>query len=165
MKMSSSIVVFSSSKDPFSGLYQCTFDYNGLRFNSSEQCYQYLRAKHKCCNKKAMKIIMTKNPLKCCIIGRTMGKKSDTFWRDRYDIKYMQEATNAKILSCKLIRDLLMSTGNNILCYASKRDRYWGVGMGCDDHRIFVHDEWLGRNELGNILMRIRDQLGYMSSK
>tara|TARA_B100000900_G_C20484442_1_gene676847 strand:- start:800 stop:973 length:174 start_codon:yes stop_codon:yes gene_type:complete len=51
------------------------------------------------------------------------------------------------------MKDILVSTGDKLLAEASV-DLVWGTGVVGDD--VTDPNKWRGRNEMGDILMRIR---------
>ncbi|KAL3121850.1 hypothetical protein niasHT_006433 [Heterodera trifolii] len=54
--------------------------------------------------------------------------------------------------------EALLRTGFVRLVEAST-DRYWAAGLRITDEAIHSSNNWPGRNELGRVLMRVRDQL------
>jgi N-glycosidase YbiA len=60
----------------------------------------------------------------------------------------MYEINLAKFTQHKHLRDILLSTGNKIIREASPYDSYWGIGP-----------DGKGKNKLGKILMKIREEL------
>ncbi|GJE95793.1 NADAR family protein [Phanerochaete sordida] len=72
-------------------------------------------------------------------------QRSDWF---EVNISVMEDVVAAKFTQHPFLRDMLLSTGNRELVYASPIDAFWGYGK--DKH---------GRNELGKALMRARDRL------
>ena len=39
------------------------------------------------------------------------------------------------------------------------KDRIWGIGLSMKDEDRFCTDKWKGQNLLGQILMRVRDEI------
>ncbi len=60
----------------------------------------------------------------------------------------MLDALRAKFSQHPDLKELLLSTGNALLVENAPRDNYWGAGS---DGR--------GRNQLGKLLMQVRDEL------
>uniref|UniRef100_A0A6B2L6D7 NADAR domain-containing protein n=1 Tax=Arcella intermedia TaxID=1963864 RepID=A0A6B2L6D7_9EUKA len=60
----------------------------------------------------------------------------------------MYEALQAKFTQNLHLRNLLLSTGSDILCERSKKDSYWGDG-----------GNGTGLNRLGELLMKVRSEL------
>lgn len=59
----------------------------------------------------------------------------------------------------KDLRQRLLDTGNRILIEASPFDTYWGCGWSADMYRASPSEHYPGRNELGKVLMEVRDIL------
>lgn len=66
------------------------------------------------------------------------------------------EVVSQKFNSCKMLRELLLSTGNSILAEAAPNDSIWGIGLRIDDDRTNDPSKWCGRNVLGYALMKAR---------
>ena len=41
----------------------------------------------------------------------------------------------------------------------ASRDPFWGVGLTLHDNGILNRDAWTGKNTLGKVLMRVRQEL------
>jgi ribA/ribD-fused uncharacterized protein len=70
----------------------------------------------------------------------------------------MYEAVYAKFSSNPILKDKLLNTGHDILAEASPWDKKWGTGYGIDSPNAYNPEKW-GKNWLGLILMRVRDEL------
>jgi hypothetical protein len=53
----------------------------------------------------------------------------------------------------------LRSTGNDILVYANELDGEFGIGLGQDAEEALDRDKWKGDNVLGEVWMKIREEL------
>lgn len=58
----------------------------------------------------------------------------------------------------KAIRQQLLETGSRLLIEASPWDDFWGCGLSADGFHA-SNQKYPGRNELGKILMEVRDIL------
>ena len=54
------------------------------------------------------------------------------------------------------LRNVLLSTGEDILVEANPNDTTWGAGLNAKDPKIFDKDAWQGKNQLGDMLMSVR---------
>ena len=85
-----------------------------------------------------------------CNDARLLGQKVKM--RDNWDLflkdKVMYECVLAKFLQDKDLRDQLMATGDEELIEDSPVDSYWGCGA-----------DGAGKNNLGKILMKVRQEL------
>ena len=82
--------------------------------------------------------------------ARLLGQKVKMreHWDDIHKDRVMYECCKAKFLQHKDLRDQLMATGTEELIEDSPVDSYWGCGA-----------DGSGKNMLGKILMKIREEL------
>lgn len=59
----------------------------------------------------------------------------------------MLKAIRAKVEQHSEVKEILLSTGNAILVEHTEKDNYWGAG-----------GDGSGKNRLGKILMKVRDE-------
>jgi ribA/ribD-fused uncharacterized protein len=57
------------------------------------------------------------------------------------------------------LKQILLSTGTTILAECSPVDRIWGIGLSEDNADVQNPAKWQGQNLLGNVLMRVREEL------
>ncbi|NLV71975.1 MAG: NADAR family protein [Actinobacteria bacterium] len=116
----------------------------GLQWPTSEH---YFQAQKFAGTKHAERIRLAKHPRTAAKIGkdRTLPLRAD--WpRVKEDIMF--EALRAKFTQHQNLRDLLLSTGDAILVEHTRNDSYWGDG-----------GDGSGKNRLGVLLMRLREEL------
>ena len=152
------ITICHRRQDPLSHFYVCTFRHKGFDFHSSAQCFQYSMAIFFRDEEIANEILKTRNPFKCFLLVKKIHNFDNQSWR-KMESDYMYDAVKAKFSSCPGLLKYLKNTKQTIICQPIKRDRYWSVGMAHDHPDIFVQEKWTGRNEMGKILMRVRDEL------
>ncbi|MBD2514762.1 NADAR family protein [Nostoc sp. FACHB-973] len=90
------------------------------------------------------KVQQAKTPLEAANIGgdRSLPLRPD--WRQVKD-EFMYKAVLAKFQNHADIRDILLSTGNQLLVETTSHDYYWGCG-----------EDGTGKNRLGQILIEVR---------
>ena len=81
----------------------------------------------------------------------------DREWR-QIAPEVMYKGVKAKFSSNEGLKQQLLATGTKYLVEASHKDSYWGIGIGLHDQKINHKTKW-GENQLGKILMRVRDEL------
>ena len=64
----------------------------------------------------------------------------------------MYDALIAKFTQHEDLKEQLLATGNSLLVEHTKRDKYWGDGGDGGDGSI-------GKNMLGQLLVRVREEL------
>lgn len=57
------------------------------------------------------------------------------------------------------LKEQLLKTFPRTLVEASPMDRIWGIGLAKEDHRAWNKQTWRGRNLLGEVLTRVRDNI------
>lgn len=144
-------VTFWSPKNPnfeFSNFYPATIIYEDLDFPSTEHCFQWRKFHYEHANnatlKHAEKIRNAPTPNEAFLLGKSRFFRIDPHWEE---IKrdFMKEIVTIKFSQPKL-KEKLLKTENKQIIEVSPYDSYWGNAKN-------------GRNELGKILMEIRESL------
>lgn len=86
-------------------------------------------------------------PMLAAQMGRDRKRKLRRDW-ESVKVGVMREAVEAKFLQHAELRTLLLSTGDTRLIEHTENDAFWGDG-----------GDGSGRNELGRILMAVRQRL------
>lgn len=124
-----------------SNFYPCTVVWKNHVFPSVEHAYQTAKA---CNGRDAIKIMTAATPGQAKKIARTVQIRAD--WDD-IKLGIMEELLREKFRD-KDLAQMLMDTGTEILVEGNNwGDTYWGVCRG------------EGRNHLGKLLMKIREEL------
>ncbi|MBQ4111697.1 MAG: nicotinate (nicotinamide) nucleotide adenylyltransferase [Clostridia bacterium] len=140
-------VVIDTFRDQYfflSNFYPAPVTYRGLTYRNNEAAFQAQK-----CMTEDEKIPFTDcEPAKAKSIGRRVTLRPD--W-ERVKLSFMEEIVYAKFSQNEDLRELLLSTGHAILKEGNTwNDIFWGVSRKTGR----------GKNHLGKILMRVRDQLG-----
>ncbi|OUL21310.1 NADAR domain-containing protein [Nostoc sp. 106C] len=86
-------------------------------------------------------------PEEAAALGRCSTRQIRADW-EFVKTQVMQEAVLKKFLTHAEIRDILLSTGNEILVENSPKDYFWGCGANKT-----------GQNHLGKVLMSVREEI------
>lgn len=158
MKVTDKFIFFWTGKDVYSNFYYSPFKHQGILFKWSEQAVMWRKAKLFGADKIAEKILKAQTPKECKDLGRSreiafdegvwLSHREEVYWDVLYD----------KFSTPKLKQQIL-STGDKILAEASPYDKIWGIGLSESDKRAENPSEWLGENLLGQVLMRVREDL------
>lgn len=129
---------------------------------TSEQAYQLDKARYFRDMEMAGLIIQSRDPQTCLILGNRVRNFDAKAW-DKVKSETMRHAVREKYegnayLANKLV--MLVSDGMTLV-ESSPTDTYWGIGMGIDNPDIADPDKWEGKNELGNILTRVANDIAY----
>jgi len=156
------ILPFYSKNSPFSQFYPCKFsdvvDGNHLTFNCTEQYMMYIKTRTFHDTKTAKLIMKETSPLQIKKLGRQVRPFDDKIWNGVAEI-IVRRGNMLKFIQNKELAQILMATGKKILAEASPRDRKWGVGLGVKNPKIYNQSTWRGKNLLGFILMKVREDL------
>ena len=71
----------------------------------------------------------------------------------------MERGLLSKFASNPTLSDLLLSTGDDLLCECAPNDGEWGIRIGLNDVRYADPKNWDGRSLLGRTLMLVRENL------
>lgn len=140
---------FPETIDSFKGVYDflsnrfaCCFIWEGLRYGNAEAAFQ----SSKYMNEQARKVFCNYSADKAALKGN--GIPTTTAWeRQRLDI--MASILSAKFAQNTDLMRRLRDTGNRLLINGNnKHELFWGVDLY----------SWEGENNLGKLLMKIRDK-------
>ena len=93
---------------------------------------------------------------------KALGRKVKEFSAARWDdvkIPIMEKALRAKFVNPKHgLLEKLVATGDRPIGEANPRDKYWGIGTSADTADAKNPAKWKGQNQLGKLLMKLRDE-------
>jgi ribA/ribD-fused uncharacterized protein len=139
----------------FSNFYNIEFEYNGHIFACTEQAFMWEKANYFNDTEIGDIILRTTVPIEVKRLGRQVKNFDAEKWMN-VCTKYMYLVNLEK---WKLMKDIILSTGDKILVEASPFDKIWGVGLAKDNNKILDDKNWLGLNLLGYVLMDVRETL------
>ena len=106
----------------------------------------------------AAAIMSTDNPREHKELGRLVTNYNDTQWSAvREDI--MVEGLFEKFNQIPKLKEVLLATGDTIIAEASPYDLVWGIGFTADQPKATDQTKWRGKNLLGKVLMRVRNEI------
>ncbi len=132
----------------FSSFAHYNFKLDGKRWMTSEH---YFQAQKFWGTKYEEVIRLLDNPMKAAEIGRDRELPLRADWEQVKD-DIMLKAVYAKFTQNKEIKDILISTGKEIIIESTTNDYYWGCGK-----------DGSGKNMLGIILMKVREELSFFN--
>ena len=83
--------------------------------------------------------------------------KNDIWLKHRYDIVF--RGNLEKFSQSSELKLFLLGTGNKYLAESSPTDLIWGIGLSDQDPERFDMKKWRGTNLLGEVLMKVRENL------
>ncbi len=156
--MDEKFTFFWSNNSPFSNWYKVSFKDEDNEYNCSEQYMMYKKAKLFGDEEIAENILQTSNPGKQKALGRKVKNFDNQIWESNckqivYEANFLKFTQNSNILS------RLFKTKGTTLVEASPVDNIWGIGLAENDSRALDRHEWKGKNWLGEILTKLREDL------
>lgn len=125
-----------------SNMYPCKLEFKGFTFKSAESLFQALKS----CNKEDFMKFINLDGYEAKRLGRKIKLRED--WNSvKLDIMY--EVLKLKFSNPDL-KKMLLDTNNKELIEGNYwNDKFWGYSL----------KEHIGENNLGKILMRIREEI------
>lgn len=142
-----SILEFTADNRFLSNFYPCRIKYKGKIFKTSEHLYQWFKFKNKDCKQQ---ILNARTPAETKKLARKFTKqglcRSD--WFD-INLKVMWLCLKLKFKN-HVLRKKLLDTGTRFLMEGNTwKDTFWGYDFNLKE----------GNNELGKLLMKLREKL------
>lgn len=153
--------IFSNwAKAPFKAQLKRGFDQPILDFNTSEQ---YMMAQKSVVfhdAERLMLIMKSSNPKEQKAYGRqVVGFDIETWAVVARELTYI--GVYAKFVQNPKLTELILSTGHKWLIEASPMDNVWGIGLAPNDSTNSDPKNWTGKNWLGQVLMKVRDDIRF----
>lgn len=104
------------------------------------------------------KIMDTNNPAEQKALGRKVSNFDKHIW-DCCARELVYRGNMAKFSQNTDLKQYLLDTGNRYIVEGSKYDSVWGVKLAWNDLAIEDSSNWRGTNWLGEVLMRVRENL------
>lgn len=142
------IYFYSTREEPygcFSNFSPHGFEFDGIFWKTCEHFFQAQKFAGNAEHVEAVRRAET--PKRAATIGRDRKRPLREDWEDVKD-GIMYTGVLTKFQTHDQIRDILLSTGDARLVENAPTDYYWGCGQ-----------DGSGLNRLGEILMRVRDEL------
>lgn len=156
------ITAFFSSMSPLSNFYPVQIkDPDGTVYASSEQMYQHKKSMFHNDDATATKVMKARTPLDAYLAGKEVKGQHESDWFKGRELskEQMYRCCIAKFSSDPALRDFLLSTGDTILAEGNPKDDLWGVKLSVHDSAIFDRSNWNGKNWLGDVLTRVREEI------
>jgi ribA/ribD-fused uncharacterized protein len=149
-----------------SNMFVAPFEIDGMTFPTVEHYFQWSKAvlfegKDSESAKKMMKAPRNKEFTEAKSV-KALGKKvkdfSDAKWDD-VKMAVMEKAVRAKFVNPKHeLLPKLLATGDREIGEANPRDKFWGIGTSADTADAKNPKKWKGQNQLGKMLMKLRNE-------
>nr|WP_154984559.1 NADAR family protein [Paenibacillus xylanexedens] len=150
---------FWQTASPFSQWFKANFTVDGVQYTSAEQYMMHQKALLFGDQQIADKIMKTRSASVQKKLGRQVTGFDQTIWESECQ-RIVYEGNQAKFTQNEDLLAALLATQGTTLVEASPDDRIWGVGLAEEDPRIRDRKTWRGTNWLGEILTRLREEIG-----
>ncbi|MCP1135671.1 NADAR family protein [Paenibacillus polysaccharolyticus] len=150
---------FWQTASPFSQWFKADFTVNGVQYTSAEQYMMHQKALLFGDQQIADKIMKTRSASVQKKLGRQVTGFDQTIWESECQ-RIVYKGNQAKFTQNEDLLAALLATQGTTLVEASPDDRIWGVGLAEEDPRIRNRKTWRGTNWLGEILTRLREEIG-----
>lgn len=140
------VYFFSHAFDPLNNWSAHQVELWGQRFATMEHGFHFRKFnEHE--PRIAAKILAAPSPFAALELAKKHKPKRRADWGD-VKVGIMTELVRAKAVQNRDVREALLATGNKTIVENSPWDDFWGGGPDGN-----------GQNQMGNILMRVRDEL------
>ena len=149
-------IFFWSANSPFSNHHPCVFVCDDVRYNCSEQYYMHQMAIKANDTQRANAIMEADDPVTQKHIARDVVKPKEWI---KLASAVMMNGLRAKFLQNPTLSDYLTKTKDYQLAEASPYDTYWGIGLSFDSPVKSDAQNWKGKNQLGRLLVDLREEI------
>lgn len=142
----------------FSQWYPCEFEVDGRTYNCTEQYMMHQKAVLMNDMESAEIIMALDEPREMKQQGRYVENFDQKIW-DKQCTNVVERGNRAKFSQNEELKEQLLNTYPKTLVEASPMDKIWGIGLSKEDQRAWNKKTWRGRNLLGEVLTKVRDNL------
>ena len=141
-----------------SNFHRCNIMLNGVHFTTTEQAYQFLRAKYRHEGGLARRILNTNNPATVKSLSRPLN--CSLAGDKQRDLDIMQTVVDAKFAQNPELKRQLLATGQKTLIECNPHDKLYSCGLRMDNELLDDDtNAFPGQNKLGQMLESTRAQL------
>ena len=156
-RKNSNVLGFFGKMNVLSNFYPCEFEHLGIKFNSSEQLIQYVKAEFCEDSTTAKQILECEDALSCKKVSKNINNFNMDSWSEAAK-ELCESGISAKFEQNEDLKTALLSTGSKTLvecCY----DKLWGNGVPLHEECCLTPDMWYSQGLLGEILEDTRSKL------
>jgi ribA/ribD-fused uncharacterized protein len=143
---------------PFSQWYPSNLMIDGVKYNTAEQYMMAMKARHFGDEDAYTRIMNAKYPEQQKAIGRQVKNFNADSW-NAVSRDYVYKANLEKFSSDASLKAYILATGEDEIVEASPTDRIWGIGLDEYDPLRLDKSNWRGTNWLGEVLMKVRNDI------
>ncbi|XP_071119325.1 E3 ubiquitin-protein ligase RBBP6-like [Haliotis cracherodii] len=150
--------LFFGWRSPFSQHHPVKFTVDNKVFNCAEQYYMYRKAalfKDKAIEEKIMN---SSDPKEQKRLGKQIQNFNFDTWM-QHSMEVVKTGNMAKFSQNPNLKEKLFATSPRLMVEASPYDATWGIALHKNDPRAWDERTWKGKNLLGRIITKVRDNL------
>ena len=153
------IVFFKSGYSPLSNFYpKAPFKIGEEEYKSVSHWVEANKARFCGDDETWEKIMETPSPAYAKILGNNISSENENDWpKQMYGVT--KEGIQAKVQQNDVVKKLLLKTGTRAIAEASKYNKFWTIGVNIDDAATMDRSKWNGKNMMGKLLMKIREEM------
>ena len=149
---------FFTRNSPLSNHYPSPFKLNGEQFNCLEQYIMVEKARNFGDQQAVVRITKESNLVRQKQIGKTINGFHKQNWEEVAEEKILPGML-AKFTQNETCRAVLLNTGDNLLIEGNPHDLFFGAGVPLYSPDIWQPSKYKGKNVMGKMLQRVREQM------
>ena len=150
------VTTIFGSGDPLSNHYPCDISVMGQSYASAEHAYLHTKALNTSRSDIAEKIKNATTAAEAKRISKEIPFNPN--WSTRRD-QVMEAILRAKMNQVPIFAETLLATDRDVLVGAAAGDFHWGSGLSSMHSKVTKKEKWPGRNTLGKIQTRLREEI------
>jgi len=143
------------AQNPLSNHFPCTIKVMGHTFASSEHAYLHTKARYSTKPELAQTVKDATSAAEAKRISKDVPFNPE--WLSKRE-EIMSTVLTAKLQQVPAFSEALVESGESLLVGAAPGDFDWGSGLSERHTKTTIQSKWPGRNLLGKILMKLRDE-------
>ena len=149
------VTTFAGKTDVLSNFYPCEVRVFGMVHKSAEHAYQFAKATQVGKDKVAERIFEAQTAFQAKTEASYLP--FNPHWED-HKVKVMQDILSAKAKCSKEFCEALLSS-HNVIAEAVPGDLFWSTGLNKTQCLSVKKSSWPGKNNMGKLLTKLRDNL------
>jgi ribA/ribD-fused uncharacterized protein len=141
----------------FSNMSEHRITIDDVEYKTVEHYFQAMKAHEFEDTEMYQKILKVKTPKATKAIGQKIANFKPEVWDKKKD-GTMEKGVRTKFIQHPTLRKQLLETGDKLIGEANPRDTYWGIGTSMNLEKAKIPSKWRGKNMMGKLLMKLRDE-------
>jgi ribA/ribD-fused uncharacterized protein len=152
------LTFFYRTDSPFSFWYPTEFVENGISYSSAQQYVLHHKALLFSDESTAEKVLQVHEKKDLMKLSRAVQNFQPKVWAQKRE-QIAETANRAKFTQNEELKAQLLATAGTRLANANQHDIIWGIGFEEDAEEAKDPKKWRGKNLLGEILKRLREEM------